>query len=83
MCNNSHVELFADDVKIFRKVETLQDIECIQLTLDKILLWSNNWRIEISADKCICTCVGYSSLPFDCLYHINNINLTSVLMFQT
>ena len=40
MCNNSHVKLFADDLKIFRKVETLQDVECIQLTLDKILLWS-------------------------------------------
>ena len=29
MCYNSHVKLFADDVKIFRKVEQLQDVECV------------------------------------------------------
>ena len=50
--NNSHVKLFADDVTIFRIVETLQYVERIQLILDKILQWPYTWRIEILADKC-------------------------------
>ena len=52
MYNNSHVKFVAGDVKIFRIVETLQYVERIQLTLDKILQWSYTWRIEILADKC-------------------------------
>ena len=53
----------------------LQDVECIQLPLDKILFWSYTWQMEISADKCACMLIGYNNFPFDCLYHFNNINI--------
>ena len=51
-CNSS---LFADDTKIYSRLSESSyelDVERIQLDLDIIVKWCNDWQMELNVDKC-------------------------------
>ena len=58
---DSFVYLFADDTKIFRKIQTDRDRNILQQDIDNLLKWSNDWLLKFHPDKCVCMGVGYSS----------------------
>ena len=49
---NSSMKLFADDAKIFKAIESFQDISTIQGDIDKLLGWSHTWQLPLNLDKC-------------------------------
>ena len=49
---DSHINLFADDAKIMRRVEGVDDCEKLQRDLDKIGEWSRTWQMEFNLNKC-------------------------------
>jgi hypothetical protein len=49
---NSSVKLFADDTKIFRKIENDADICLLQEDIDKLIKWSSTWQLPFNVDKC-------------------------------
>jgi len=51
-CTLSHVKLFADDAKCYRKIETLQDCHDLQKDIDALFEWSKKWGLEFSPRKC-------------------------------
>ena len=49
---DSHINLFADDAKLMRKVESVDDCMMLQRDLEKIEKWSRNWQMEFNVKKC-------------------------------
>ena len=48
----SFMKLFADDAKIFKAIESFDDISLIQDDLNKLLLWSDRWQLPLNLSKC-------------------------------
>ena len=45
--------MFADDTKIFREINSIEDSVILQEDLTKLLQWSNKWLLKFHPDKCI------------------------------
>lgn len=48
---NSKVLLYADDMKVFREIETIDDCRMLQEDLDRLVTWSQT-RLKFNAGKC-------------------------------
>ena len=48
----SDVLKFADDTKIFRKVDSREKGELLQRDLDRLVQWSEVWQMKFNVDKC-------------------------------
>ncbi|KAK6027158.1 hypothetical protein OSTOST_06815 [Ostertagia ostertagi] len=54
---------FADDIKVYRKIEGIDDIRNIQSSLDSILQWSKSWSLPLAPEKTVFMRIGGSILP--------------------
>ena len=43
---------FADDTKLWCRIETVSDSESLQIDLDSLANWSQKWMLEFNASKC-------------------------------
>ena len=43
---------FADDTKIARRANTLNDIRSMQRALHKLVAWANKWDMDFNVNKC-------------------------------
>jgi hypothetical protein len=57
-CVLSPVFLFADDTKIFRQIETIDDHKIFQDDLDNLVTWSNRWLLCFHPAKCKVMTIG-------------------------
>ena len=48
----SDMILFADDTKLYRKIESEEDSHILQRDIDNLYLWSKDWLMEFNKDKC-------------------------------
>ena len=48
----SEVLKFADDTKIFGRVDSERDREVLQRDLDRLVQWSEKWQMKFNVDKC-------------------------------
>ena len=72
-------KLYADDIKLYTRIETTTDIALLQDDLDYIVAWSKLWQMEISAAKCSILSIGGKRLCLhDRVYTLNNIILPTV-----
>ena len=58
----SNVLKFADDTKLFRKVNTDGDKQHLQNDLDRLVKWSEKWQILFNFVKCKCLHTGHGNL---------------------
>ena len=49
---NSTIRLFADDCVVYRQIDSPEDHLILQEDLQKLVTWSNTWRMEFNVDKC-------------------------------
>ena len=56
----SEVFLFADDTKVFRRIENKEDIDTLQEDLNRLSEWSSKWLIKFHPDKCKHMTIGSS-----------------------
>ena len=49
---DSYMKLFADDAKIFKAIESIDDINAIQNDINNLLSWSNTWQLPLNLEKC-------------------------------
>ena len=72
---DSSIKLFADDTKLYRKIERLEDCESLQRDLNRLGAWTNRWSLRFNEKKCVVLKikeqVGYS-------YTLNGVKLDSV-----
>ena len=48
----SHIKLFADDLKICNTVDISNPTATLQLSLDQLVKWSVEWQLPININKC-------------------------------
>ena len=53
---------FADDTKLFRKVNTDGDKQHLQNDLDRLVKWSEKWQMLFNFGKCKCLHTGHGNL---------------------
>ena len=58
----SNVLKFADDTKLFRKVNTDDDKQHLQNDLDRLVKWSEKWQMLFNFGKCKCLHTGHRNL---------------------
>ena len=61
----SNVLKFADDTKVFRKVNTDGDKQHLQNDLDKLIKWSEKWQMFFNFGKCKCLHTGHGNLDIN------------------
>ena len=49
---NTKIWKFADDVKIVKSIESVDDNFKIQKSLDKLSVWATNWDMNFNIAKC-------------------------------
>ena len=59
---SSKVLKFADDKKVFRKVTNVTDKQSLQDDLDKLVKWSEKWRMLFNFGKCKCIHIGHGNM---------------------
>ena len=58
----NNVLKFADDTKLFRKVNTDGDKQHLQNDLDRLVKWSEKWQMLFNFGKCKCLHTGHGNL---------------------
>ena len=53
--------LFADDTKLFPSTVNDLDVALLQANIDRFLIWSKNWSLNLSISKCKCMKIGISN----------------------
>jgi len=48
----SEIRLFADDILLYRSINTPRDHDVLQEDLDTLIKWSNDWMMEFNISKC-------------------------------
>uniref|UniRef100_A0A803JYA6 Reverse transcriptase domain-containing protein n=1 Tax=Xenopus tropicalis TaxID=8364 RepID=A0A803JYA6_XENTR len=48
----SNVSVFADDTKLYRPVNSIQDVTSLQQDLDQLAIWAAKWQMRFNVDKC-------------------------------
>ena len=66
----SKVLLFADDIKIYKYVDKLEDCQQIQTDLDALVDWSYKNELPLNLDKCQCISFSLKSEPLTYPYRI-------------
>jgi hypothetical protein len=60
--NDTSVKLFADDVKLFRTIKSIDDHIDLQLVLNNLKNWAATWQLKISTPKCSTLQLGRSHI---------------------
>ena len=47
----SSIVMFADDTKLWSKVNNTEDRVSLQFYIEKLVTWSNDWQLSFNADK--------------------------------
>ena len=58
----SNVLKFADDTKLFRKINTDGYKQHLQNDLDRLVKWSEKWQMLLNFGKCKCLHTGHGNL---------------------
>ena len=69
---DSYINMFADDAKILRRIQTEEDQDMLQKDLDNIWRWSQTWEMEFNTEKCSLMEMGKSSRRLTRNYKMGN-----------
>jgi len=76
-------KLYADDIKLYTRIETTADIALLQVNLNYVVAWSHLWQMEISTAKCFILPIGGKLLCLhDRHYTLNDTNLPTVFSIR-
>jgi hypothetical protein len=80
-CVRSFCNLFADDLKICRKIRTPADARVLQEDLNNVLAWATANKMTFSEDKCEVLHIGYNNVSHN--YTMNHKVLPTVKQVKT
>ena len=75
---SSECIMYADDVKIYRRISFPSDCELLQGDLTNLCKWSADWRLNLNPQKCVSFTITLKSAPIKHTYHINSSPLQCV-----
>jgi len=62
---NSKLLKFADDTKIFNKVNSVEKVENLRTDLRSLVSWSKEWQMVFNLDKCKVMHLGFNNTHVD------------------
>lgn len=77
---NIKIKLFADDLKIFYIINTLEDALLLQKAINLIENWANENHLALSAEKTNLLRLGKNPIPY--IYTINGVNIREVMQIR-
>jgi hypothetical protein len=51
-CGNTHLQLFADDAKLYSSINVGEASVLLQRSLDNLCTWASEWQLTINISKC-------------------------------
>ena len=72
---NSYCKLFADDAKLYKELQNLDDFETMQDDLNKLCQWTIKWLMLFNVDKCKVMHIGKDNPRFEYEMSDNNRNI--------
>ena len=75
---SSQCIMYADDVKLYRRVRTTSDCEQLQSDLDNLSRWSADWRLRLNPSKCRAFTSSLKTFPVQHAYSIDGSVLERV-----
>lgn len=68
---SSECVMFADDVKLYRRVKTPSDCLQLQSDLDSLSRWSTEWKLKLNPSKCFAFTMTLRTTPVQYPYTIS------------
>ena len=75
-CITSLCNIFADDAKVYRKIQNINDTTSLQHDLNNMFDWSQKWQLPFNETKCKCLHLGRANQRNN--YTMNDHTLESV-----
>jgi hypothetical protein len=72
---STHTALYADDAKIYRRIDNIQDSTTLQEDLESLVRWSLRWKLIFNAGKCKVIRFSRKINPIRFIYNINGTPL--------
>ena len=70
------MQLFADDVALYRKVTSPADCLLLQKDLDNIYSWTINWQLRLNESKCLAFLISNKKKLITFMYKINTTSIS-------
>ena len=64
--------LFADDFKLYARVDSLEDVHSLQTDLDRLCQWSAAWQLKLNPSKCKILSLTLRTKPTIGVYTMEN-----------
>ena len=65
MSTNSHMKIFADDTKVYNEIRNIDDVKCLQNSIDEMFEWTQKWLLKFNKDKCKIIHIGKNNKKHD------------------
>ena len=62
---NSTIYMYADDTKLYREINSLDDHTILQRDLEKLCKWSEKWLLKFHPNKCSILSIGNQTSTYD------------------
>ena len=72
------IKLFADDTKIYRELNNVDDAFALQSDLDSLENWTKSWQVTFNCDKCEVMRITHKQDKSIHHYYLSNTELTYV-----
>jgi len=73
--NPSGIKLFADDIKVYKIINSIRDAIHLQFLINTVNQWCDIWQLKINKSKCLILHIGSDNLKY--VYHISGFRLSS------
>ena len=70
---SSQLLMFADDIKLYRRIRSSIDCRILQTDINILLDWSNHWLLSFNTSECKVFHIG--NTPYIGNYHLNGTQL--------
>jgi len=70
--------LYADDTKVYRNINTIEDCMSMQKTLTNMDTWTRHNNIRFNASKCKALTITRKRNPLNFIYKLDNVELERV-----
>jgi hypothetical protein len=75
---DNHIVMFADDVKIWSSIRSLDDSRHLQNNVDKIQKWAERWLLQFNTSKCVSLSFKTRRSEIPTSYRLNDYTLNRV-----
>ena len=75
--SHSSVQMFADDIALYREIILPPDQDLLQEDLNQVYAWSCKWLLHLNPSKCDSICISYKHSPPLAQYQLGGHQLST------